>query len=110
MLFGSCPPDRRIGWFCRPTGQAGFTNGSRRQMQVLPRAVVRAGGPPLVKKVASLCLGGRDQHGLAPGLDAALDGLGRFTAAFAQDLAAAEDRKSTRLNSSHEWISYAVFC
>src|SRR5438105_10839022 len=21
-----------------------------------------------------------------------------------------EDRKSTRLNSSHEWISYAVFC
>src|SRR5438105_10076722 len=24
-----------------------------------------------------------------------------------QDL---EDRKSTRLNSSHEWISYAVFC
>src|SRR5207247_9123498 len=24
--------------------------------------------------------------------------------------AAATDRKSTRLNSSHEWISYAVFC
>src|SRR6266536_5072448 len=23
---------------------------------------------------------------------------------------AEEDRKSTRLNSSHEWISYAVFC
>src|SRR5207247_10587809 len=23
---------------------------------------------------------------------------------------AVEDRKSTRLNSSHEWISYAVFC
>src|SRR5207247_7474519 len=23
---------------------------------------------------------------------------------------AATDRKSTRLNSSHEWISYAVFC
>src|SRR5207247_10609971 len=23
---------------------------------------------------------------------------------------AMEDRKSTRLNSSHEWISYAVFC
>src|SRR5207247_6570712 len=30
-----------------------------------------------------------------------------------RDLAAEgmfEDRKSTRLNSSHEWISYAVFC
>src|SRR5207247_2864793 len=25
-------------------------------------------------------------------------------------IAAALDRKSTRLNSSHEWISYAVFC
>src|SRR5207247_10677114 len=25
-------------------------------------------------------------------------------------LAGKEDRKSTRLNSSHEWISYAVFC
>src|SRR5438105_6736553 len=24
--------------------------------------------------------------------------------------AAGVDRKSTRLNSSHEWISYAVFC
>src|SRR5438105_11647924 len=24
--------------------------------------------------------------------------------------AADQDRKSTRLNSSHEWISYAVFC
>src|SRR5438105_11885052 len=23
---------------------------------------------------------------------------------------APQDRKSTRLNSSHEWISYAVFC
>src|SRR5207247_9796577 len=26
------------------------------------------------------------------------------------DPALNEDRKSTRLNSSHEWISYAVFC
>src|SRR6266849_16853 len=26
------------------------------------------------------------------------------------DPAMPEDRKSTRLNSSHEWISYAVFC
>src|SRR5438105_7725383 len=27
-----------------------------------------------------------------------------------RQLPAEEDRKSTRLNSSHEWISYAVFC
>src|SRR5438105_11806730 len=26
------------------------------------------------------------------------------------DRGAGQDRKSTRLNSSHEWISYAVFC
>src|SRR5438105_7641145 len=26
------------------------------------------------------------------------------------ECSAAVDRKSTRLNSSHEWISYAVFC
>src|SRR5438105_9888394 len=26
------------------------------------------------------------------------------------DMVASKDRKSTRLNSSHEWISYAVFC
>src|SRR5207247_9622309 len=26
------------------------------------------------------------------------------------DLLLTPDRKSTRLNSSHEWISYAVFC
>src|SRR5207247_9420115 len=26
------------------------------------------------------------------------------------DTHASSDRKSTRLNSSHEWISYAVFC
>src|SRR5207247_6810965 len=25
-------------------------------------------------------------------------------------LEVSQDRKSTRLNSSHEWISYAVFC
>src|SRR5207247_8835377 len=27
-----------------------------------------------------------------------------------RDLSTELDRKSTRLNSSHEWISYAVFC
>src|SRR5207247_2837621 len=29
---------------------------------------------------------------------------------FSDDVLRALDRKSTRLNSSHEWISYAVFC
>src|SRR5438105_10780167 len=36
-----------------------------------------------------------------------------YPAAFSQRLPSSRgrpDRKSTRLNSSHEWISYAVFC
>src|SRR5688572_31560530 len=32
------------------------------------------------------------------------------SSAVARDLRALEDRKSTRLNSSHSQISYAVFC
>src|SRR5271170_7143340 len=34
------------------------------------------------------------------------EGRNRWAAAHVSDV----DRKSTRLNSSHEWISYAVFC
>src|SRR5207247_4370736 len=37
-------------------------------------------------------------------------GLRSSTAISAQSTAFGPDRKSTRLNSSHEWISYAVFC
>src|SRR5438105_9063968 len=34
----------------------------------------------------------------------------RLQAAFDAIQGSEQDRKSTRLNSSHEWISYAVFC
>src|SRR2546427_5256974 len=34
----------------------------------------------------------------------------RFRTWLAVEIAASEDRKSTRLNSSHSQISYAVFC
>src|SRR5256885_13311872 len=37
-------------------------------------------------------------------------GLGRVRAPHGDDGEPAEDRKSTRLNSSHLVISYAVFC
>src|SRR5256885_5655429 len=47
-------------------------------------------------------------HGLHPG-ERALAG-GRLDAAHARSDAALGDRKSTRLNSSHLVISYAVFC
>src|SRR5207247_978633 len=34
----------------------------------------------------------------------------RYVLTVAPAACASSDRKSTRLNSSHEWISYAVFC
>src|SRR5438105_12438706 len=37
-------------------------------------------------------------------------GLGARTQGLIGTLNVPRDRKSTRLNSSHEWISYAVFC
>src|SRR6266536_4533928 len=38
------------------------------------------------------------------------DGCSRSPLTCCQVLPPSQDRKSTRLNSSHEWISYAVFC
>src|SRR5207247_6641175 len=36
--------------------------------------------------------------------------ISRLYVSRAKDVAMDGDRKSTRLNSSHEWSSYAVFC
>src|SRR5207247_5219025 len=43
-------------------------------------------------------------------LDALKPRLARSGLSNVHPVAIAQDRKSTRLNSSHEWISYAVFC
>src|SRR5438105_8684749 len=48
-------------------------------------------------------------HGLAHGLADVAAHLGAGFPAHVGDRDRG-DRKSTRLNSSHEWISYAVFC
>src|SRR5207247_9339598 len=40
----------------------------------------------------------------------ALEGLVKIVRVVEQVRDSGADRKSTRLNSSHEWISYAVFC
>src|SRR5438105_15959515 len=54
----------------------------------------------------------RDQRGfpqsLAMQLRNAIDSLCREL--VGENRIGIPDRKSTRLNSSHEWISYAVFC
>src|SRR5207247_10717399 len=54
---------------------------------------------------------GRAPRGRVVGFDAVV-GFRAAPAASAHAAGGARqrDRKSTRLNSSHEWISYAVFC
>src|SRR5438105_8505644 len=50
-----------------------------------------------------------DEPGRA-GIDRIANAFGMSKTQLAAAHRAARDRKSTRLNSSHEWISYAVFC
>src|SRR5690554_7465208 len=52
------------------------------------------GGEPLIKK----------------GFNELIEGLGKLLVELAMTTNAVADRKSTRLNSSHVRISYAVFC
>src|SRR3712207_7482928 len=47
---------------------------------------------------------------LFPQVDAPWQEVGTFSGPIAADTPPAQDRKSTRLNSSHANISYAVFC
>src|SRR3712207_6956315 len=54
--------------------------------------------------------GAVDAHGLADGVDALTEEVDDHGLAEHGDLARRRDRKSTRLNSSHANISYAVFC
>src|SRR2546422_7566218 len=51
---------------------------------------------------ASVAAEAGEPRGIAPRLDAVVTSLAVTTAS--------RDRKSTRLNSSHGYISYAVFC
>src|SRR5207247_10671438 len=48
--------------------------------------------------------------GMRSELEAMLEADGSLLGEVFRRTQAGEDRKSTRLNSSHEWISYAVFC
>src|SRR5207247_10499948 len=53
---------------------------------------------------------GRSLVARAPVSDLVRQRLPLTLGLVAYAMALALDRKSTRLNSSHEWISYAVFC
>src|SRR2546422_8480677 len=60
-------------------------------------------------QVAWACLAAREATGEARYLEIAEDLVRLLERDFA-DTGSAGDRKSTRLNSSHGYISYAVFC
>src|SRR5258708_14936090 len=63
---------------------------------------LRAGYPMLVRALANLCVLVSDgPKGRAAHFEPSLTSTQRLASA---------DRKSTRLNSSHQIISYAVFC
>src|SRR6266849_9572882 len=51
----------------------------------------------------------RPHDGVRSGQRGEEDGVRTARRAVHQDRSSESDRKSTRLNSSHEWISYAVF-
>src|SRR5687768_17840639 len=82
-IIGSLP---RPGWYTENLGRRAFRE-----------AMVERSYREQYLDAVSVYL--RDQE--TAGLDIVTDGDCRFDA---------EDRKSTRLNSSHGYISYAVFC
>src|SRR5206468_12274690 len=71
-----------------------------------------ASAPLAILHVLRAPVGGLFRHvlDLAEGQVARGHRVGIVAASTAQHTAADEDRKSTRLNSSHDQISYAVFC
>src|SRR5437773_1579354 len=62
---------------------------------------------PLSEEATQLAM---EAHYLEGDCGAALGRFATYRARLAQDIGAQPDRKSTRLNSSHITISYAVFC
>src|SRR5207247_4058068 len=78
-----------------------------------PHPIVEGGIDDLVARETSPIVRRRDMADLsAPALDQADDQRIRHEGCCCHAGRAdrGRDRKSTRLNSSHEWISYAVFC
>src|SRR2546422_5947899 len=65
---------------------------------------------PYTTLFRSLCGRGGDEVGRHGGCDATVSGRPLSGGAAGPRPARQRDRKSTRLNSSHGYISYAVFC
>src|SRR3712207_7556059 len=75
-----------------------YTTLFRSQTDVRTRADLRHETQSDIRAFADATRGGFDEFDLIDGID--VDGIN----------SGAQDRKSTRLNSSHANISYAVFC
>src|SRR5207247_3957828 len=110
LLFGSnqligaqYDPNLFHGWGLRPSD---WSFGASVQQQIFPRASVEVGY--YHRSFTMYTTGGTvtDNLAISPG------DLATYTVKLPSDtrLPGGGDRKSTRLNSSHEWISYAVFC
>src|SRR2546430_3255523 len=79
-----------------------FRSGRRHEPATLPR-----GGPPVRVRHSRAAVGNDSLPGPR---DEPRDGQRPVAASADRSSASRVDRKSTRLNSSHSQISYAVFC
>src|SRR5207247_3771404 len=98
---------------------------AREAVRRVRRGVVAAGlpytqrcraAPRVVRRILlytfpAMFHGGRDGEAIVPRRDEARPACDRHSKVISASAKPANgDRKSTRLNSSHEWISDAVFC
>src|SRR5438105_3043721 len=94
----------------------GLNSMPRRSRSAYSRRTCRASGARWIesfrsqKRIASSCSSERRVQRRAGARAAILDRRVVDIARKDEWLGGKLDRKSTRLNSSHEWISYAVFC
>src|SRR5437588_6803526 len=111
---GLCPSVRRLSWFTLLMGTSCCRGG-----EFIPRAKLfrdsRLLHPPSHKFgyviVRFLFKRGNQVVQIKPALPAGIEHVPRrFSKCFLPAGSAGLDRKSTRLNSSHTVISYAVFC
>src|SRR5260364_474460 len=89
-----------------PSHQRGRTMNSKLLGAALITAAVVAVGPAQAAKMHGAGCSGANLEKTETAIEGMADGDARYTAQ--REIAA--DRKSTRLNSSHQIISYAVFC
>src|SRR5437588_11008884 len=87
-----------------PVTDYGFTNDAREAREIAQRI----GGPTVIK--SQVLTGGRMKAGGVKFADTPEEAESHAREILQLEIGGHMDRKSTRLNSSHTVISYAVFC